>query len=255
MIGPRRRGRVRAARGPRGGGRGGLRARRRARLPVRPRRHGERASRRASRSSSPASASTISSVPSPARYQTVNAGLAVAACRLLLGRSRRPARRAGRWRPRRCRDACRSPAASRCCWPTAPTTPTAWPLWPRRWPALDRPAPRVGVFAIMADKAVDEMLAALVPLVDTVVCTQASEARSLTAAPACRARRRAPRARRCPRRRPHRAVTRSPTRTPRWLWPGAWPAAAARCWWPVRSTCSPTSPTCSRGEAGSGGVY
>jgi dihydrofolate synthase/folylpolyglutamate synthase len=40
----------------------------------------------------------------------------------------------------------------------------------------------VGVFAIMADKAVDEMIAALAPLVDTVVCTQASEARSLTAA-------------------------------------------------------------------------
>jgi dihydrofolate synthase/folylpolyglutamate synthase len=47
---------------------------------------------------------------------------------------------------------------------------------------LERPAPRVGVFAIMADKAVAAMLARLVPLVDTVVCTQASEPRSLSAA-------------------------------------------------------------------------
>jgi len=46
---------------------------------------------------------------------------------------------------------------------------------------LERPAPRVGVFAIMADKAVDDMLARLAPLVDVVVCTQASEARTLTA--------------------------------------------------------------------------
>jgi dihydrofolate synthase/folylpolyglutamate synthase len=47
--------------------------------------------------------------------------------------------------------------------------------------ALSRPAPRVGVFAIMADKAVDEMLGLLLPLVDIVVCSQASEPRSLTA--------------------------------------------------------------------------
>ena len=46
VIGPGRRGRVRTARRPRGGGRRGLRARRRARPPVRPRRRGRGRARR-----------------------------------------------------------------------------------------------------------------------------------------------------------------------------------------------------------------
>ncbi len=81
----------------------GLRARRRARPPSRPRRRWSPASRRAFRSSSPASASATSRCPARPRYQTVNAGLAVAACRLLLGgtrRRRRAPRAGGHGRPR-----------------------------------------------------------------------------------------------------------------------------------------------------------
>jgi dihydrofolate synthase / folylpolyglutamate synthase len=43
------------------------------------------------------------------------------------------------------------------------------------------PRPTVGVLAIMRDKDYEAMLAGLLPLLDAVVCTQASEPRSLTA--------------------------------------------------------------------------
>ena len=48
-------------------------------------------------------------------------------------------------------------------------------------PGRARPGPLVGVLAIMRDKGYEEMLASLLPLLDSVVCTQAGEARSLTA--------------------------------------------------------------------------
>ena len=47
---------------------------------------------------------------------------------------------------------------------------------------IARPAPRVLLLAVMRDKAFGQMLETLLPLADAVVCTQASEPRSLTAA-------------------------------------------------------------------------
>ena len=47
--------------------------------------------------------------------------------------------------------------------------------------AVAVPRPAVGVLAIMRDKDYEEMLERLLPLLDAVVCTQASEPRSLTA--------------------------------------------------------------------------
>lgn len=47
--------------------------------------------------------------------------------------------------------------------------------------ALEMPAPLVGVLAIMRDKGYEEMLASLLPLLDSVVCTQAGASRGLTA--------------------------------------------------------------------------
>lgn len=48
--------------------------------------------------------------------------------------------------------------------------------------AIERPRPRVLLLAMMRDKAVDEVLALVLPLVEQVVCTQARQARSLSAA-------------------------------------------------------------------------
>ena len=47
--------------------------------------------------------------------------------------------------------------------------------------AVERPAPRVLLLTMMRDKDADQMLRLLLPLADAVVCTQASEPRSLTA--------------------------------------------------------------------------
>ena len=120
------------------------------------------------------------SVPSPARYQTVNAGLAVAACRMLLGGlDGRAVRRAlaATAVPGRLQIAAHEPLLLA----DGAHNPDGVAALVEALAGLERPAPRVGVFAIMADKAVETMLAALVPLVGTVVATQASEARSLTA--------------------------------------------------------------------------
>jgi dihydrofolate synthase/folylpolyglutamate synthase len=48
--------------------------------------------------------------------------------------------------------------------------------------AVRMPHPTVGVVAIMRDKDYAAVLAGLLPLLDALVCTQASEPRSLTAA-------------------------------------------------------------------------
>ena len=120
-------------------------------------------------------------VPTPASYQTVNAGLAVAACRLLLGGlDDRAVRRAlaGTAVPGRLQIAGREPLVVA----DGAHNPHGVTALVEALAGLSREAPRVGVFAIMADKAVDEMLDLLLPLVETVVCTQASESRSLTAA-------------------------------------------------------------------------
>jgi dihydrofolate synthase/folylpolyglutamate synthase len=120
------------------------------------------------------------SVPTPALYQVVNAGLAVAAVRLLLGRLDEAAARAalattavpGRLqkvgeRPLVLADGAHNPDGVR--------------MLARSLAAVAVPRPTVGVLAIMRDKAYDEMLECLIPLLDAAVCTQASEPRSLTA--------------------------------------------------------------------------
>jgi dihydrofolate synthase / folylpolyglutamate synthase len=119
-------------------------------------------------------------VPSPAGYQTVNAGLAVAACLLLLGAlDARAARRAlaATAVPGRLQVADRAPLLLA----DGAHNPDGVRALAAALESVERPAPRVGVLAIMADKAVEEMLRGLLALVDVVVCTQASEARSLTA--------------------------------------------------------------------------
>ena len=120
------------------------------------------------------------SVPTPAPYQTINAGLAVAACRLLTGALAPAAVRralAATAVPGRLQIAGHEPLVVA----DGAHNPHGLAALAVALAALVRPAPRVGVFAIMADKAVDEMLGLLLPLVDIVVCTQASESRSLAA--------------------------------------------------------------------------
>jgi dihydrofolate synthase / folylpolyglutamate synthase len=120
------------------------------------------------------------SVPTPALYQVVNAGLAVAAVRLLLGRlDGAAALRAlaatavpGRLqkvgeRPLVLADGAHNPEGVR--------------VLAQSLAAVDVPRPTVGVLAIMRDKDYDEMLERFLPLLDAVVCTQAGEPRSLTA--------------------------------------------------------------------------
>ena len=119
-------------------------------------------------------------VPSPAGYQTVNAGLAVAACRLLLGALDEGAARralAATAVPGRLQIAGRAPLLLA----DGAHNPDGVRALGQALATVARPAPRVGVLAIMADKAVETMLGGLLPLLDEVVCTQASETRSLAA--------------------------------------------------------------------------
>jgi dihydrofolate synthase/folylpolyglutamate synthase len=121
------------------------------------------------------------SLPTEADYQTVNAALAVAACRLLLGRLDRAAVRsalAATAVPGRLQVVMREPLLIA----DGAHNPQGVAALAGALATVERPRPRIGVFAIMRDKAVDEMLALLLPLVDAVVCTRASEPRSLTAA-------------------------------------------------------------------------
>lgn len=119
-------------------------------------------------------------VGSPALYQVTNAGLAVAAARLLLGDlDERSVRRAlrdvqvpGRFqqigvRPLTVADGAHNPDGA--C------------ALARTLAALRPPRPRIGVLGIMRDKDYAEMLQTLVPLLDGFVCVRASEPRSLTA--------------------------------------------------------------------------
>jgi len=120
------------------------------------------------------------SVPTPALYQVMNAGLALAAVRLLLGRLDLAAAREalaatsvlGRLqkvgeRPLVLADGAHNPDGVR--------------VLAQSLAAVDVPRPTVGVLAIMRDKGYDEMLERFIPLLDAVVCTQAHEPRSLTA--------------------------------------------------------------------------
>jgi len=119
-------------------------------------------------------------VPTPALYQVQNAGLAVVAVRLLLGRlDEAAARRAlgatavpGRLqriaaRPLVLADGAHNPDGVR--------------VLAQSLAAVDVPRPTVGLLAIMRDKDHGAMLERFLPLLDAAVCTQASEPRSLTA--------------------------------------------------------------------------
>jgi len=121
------------------------------------------------------------SLPTPALYQLQNAGVAVVAVRLLLGGLDEAAARQalsttavpGRLqkvgeRPLVLADGAHNPDGVR--------------VLAQSLAAVDAPRPTVGVFAIMRDKGYADMLRGLLPLVDRVVCTQASEPRSLSAA-------------------------------------------------------------------------
>ena len=120
-------------------------------------------------------------VPTAAAYQVTNATLAVAACRLLLGPLDEAAVRGAVARaavPGRLQVAGRDPLLIA----DGAHNPDGMRALAAALTAIDRPRPRVGVVAIMADKAVEDMLDVLGPLLDSIVCTTASEARSLPAA-------------------------------------------------------------------------
>ncbi len=119
-------------------------------------------------------------VPSEAGYQVLNAALAVAACRLLLGAlDAGVVRRALRATavPGRLQIAAHEPLVVA----DGAHNPDGAAALSGALRTMAPPRPRVGVLAVMRDKAVDEMMSLLLPLFDTVVCTQASEPRSLTA--------------------------------------------------------------------------
>jgi len=93
-------------------------------------------------------------VPTAAGYQTVNAGLAVAACRLLLGALEPATARAALAAtavPGRLQVAGREPLLLA----DGAHNPDGVRALVEALAALERPAPRVGVFAVMADKAVE----------------------------------------------------------------------------------------------------
>ena len=121
------------------------------------------------------------SLPTPALYQVVNAGLAVAAVRLLLGRLDATAARqalAATAVPGRLQKVGERPLVLA----DGAHNPDGVRALVRSLAAVDVPKPTVGVLAIMRDKGYDEMLDGFVPLLDAAVCTQASEPRSLSAA-------------------------------------------------------------------------
>jgi dihydrofolate synthase/folylpolyglutamate synthase len=120
------------------------------------------------------------SVPSPAAYQVVNAGLAVAAAELLLGRLEPAAVREAlrdTLVPGRLQVLGRDPLVLA----DGAHNPDGMRALAASLAGLAPPRPRVAVLAIMRDKAYREMVDILLPLVDAVVCTQASEPRSLKA--------------------------------------------------------------------------
>ncbi len=123
-------------------------------------------------------------LPTPAAYQVVNAGLAVAACRLLVGRLDPAAVRAALREtvvPGRLQRLQEQPLVVA----DGAHNPHGMRALVASLSELGLPAPRVALLTVMRDKAVDDMLAALLPIVDAVVCTQASGPRSLSAEDLC----------------------------------------------------------------------
>jgi len=130
------------------------------------------------------------SVPTPALYQVTNAALAVTAVRLLLGGLDEAAVRqalAGAAVPGRLQIVGRGPLVLA----DGAHNPDGVRVLVQSLSAVDVPRPTVGVLAIMRDKDYPAMIAGLLPLLDRVVCTQASEPRSLTAVELAEAVRRA----------------------------------------------------------------
>jgi len=120
------------------------------------------------------------SVPTPALYQVANAGLAVAAVRLLLGRLDEAAARGALATtpvPGRLQKIGEHPLVLA----DGAHNPDGVRVLAQSLAAVDVPRPSVGVLAIMRDKGYEEMLERFLPLLDAVVCTQASEPRSLSA--------------------------------------------------------------------------
>ena len=119
-------------------------------------------------------------VPTPALYQVQNAALAVAAVRLLLGDLDEAAVRralAGTAVPGRLQVVGERPLVLA----DGAHNPDGVRVLAQSLAAVQVPSPTVGVLAIMRDKDYPAMLAGFLPLLDSVVCTQASEPRSLTA--------------------------------------------------------------------------
>jgi dihydrofolate synthase/folylpolyglutamate synthase len=109
-----------------------------------------------------------------------NAALAVAAVRLLLGGLDEAAARqalAATAVPGRLQVVARGPLVLA----DGAHNPDGVRVLARSLAAVRLPHPTVGVLAIMRDKDYRTMIAAFGPLLDRVVCTQASEPRSLTA--------------------------------------------------------------------------
>jgi dihydrofolate synthase / folylpolyglutamate synthase len=119
-------------------------------------------------------------VPTPALYQVQNAALAVAAVRLLLGGLEEAAVRqalAGTAVPGRLQVLAERPLVLA----DGAHNPDGVRVLAQSLAAVRVPHPAVGVLAIMRDKDYPAMIAGLLPLLDRVVCTQASEPRSLAA--------------------------------------------------------------------------
>ena len=120
------------------------------------------------------------SLPTPALYQVQNAGLAVAAVRLLLGRLDEPAARealAATAVPGRLQKVAERPLVLA----DGAHNPEGVRVLAQSLAAVALPKPTVVVLAIMRDKDYGQMLERFLPLIDAAVCTQASEPRSLTA--------------------------------------------------------------------------
>jgi len=121
------------------------------------------------------------SVPTPALYQVTNAALAVAAVRLLLGGLDEASARqalAGTAVPGRLQVVAGDPLVLA----DGAHNPDGVRVLAQSLAAVHLPRPTVGVLAIMRDKDYPAMIAGFLPLLDRVVCTQASESRSLSAA-------------------------------------------------------------------------
>jgi dihydrofolate synthase/folylpolyglutamate synthase len=119
-------------------------------------------------------------LPTMAAYQVGNAALALAAADLLLGGLNEERVRAALAQaavPGRLQLVRRTPIV----FVDGAHNPHGVEALAASLGSVARPSPRVLLLAVMRDKAFRQMLERLLPLADAVVCTQASEPRSLTA--------------------------------------------------------------------------